>query len=81
MSRLVKPKFLVAVHPTQMRILELVAGTGVDEMTLREIGELIGVGATPQKVKHHLIQLVRYGFLDIVAGKYRIGRALKYAVR
>ena len=70
-------KIRIAAHPVQVKIVELVAGRGIDELTLRAIGQKVGVGASPQQIKHHLTQLVRYGFLDIVSGKYRIGKALK----
>ena len=71
-------KYLIAAHPIQQKILEIVAGKGIDDLSLREIGTLVGVkDSTPQKVKHHLGQMVKYGFLDIVGGQYRIGRQLK----
>lgn len=72
-----KPKYVIAAHPVQVAIVELVAGRGIDDLTLRAIGKHVGAGASPQQVKHHLQQLVRYGFLDIVGGKYRIGKQLK----
>jgi predicted ArsR family transcriptional regulator len=66
-------RFRIAAHPVQVRIVELVAGKGIDDLTLRAIGAKVGA-VSPQQVKHHLTQLVRYGFLDIVGGKYRIGK-------
>jgi len=71
-----KRQFRIAAHPVQVRIIELVAGADFDALTLRAIGTKVGV-TSPQQVKHHLGQLVKYGFLDIVGGKYRIGKALK----
>lgn len=70
-------KYLVAAHPTQQAILALVDGKGIDDMSLREIGKRVGANSSPQQIKHHLGQMVRYGFLDIVGGKYRVGIALK----
>lgn len=70
-------RYVIAAHPIQQAIVDLVAGHGVDALSLREIGARIGVRGSPQQVKHHLNSLVRYGFLDIVNGKYRIGRALR----
>jgi hypothetical protein len=70
-----KRQFRIAAHPTQVRIVELVANRGIDDLALRAIGARVGA-TTPQQVKHHLGQLVKYGFLDIVGGKYRIGKAL-----
>lgn len=72
-----RPTYMIAAHPVQVAIVELVANRGVDDLTLRAIGERVGCGASPQQVKHHLGQLVRYGFLDIVGGKYRIGAPLQ----
>jgi hypothetical protein len=66
------PKYLVAAHPIQQALLEEAAGKGIEDLSLREIGKKIGVGS-PQKIKHHLQQMVKYGFLDIVEGKYRVG--------
>ena len=71
----------IAAHPIQVKLVELVVGHGItnhgiDGMTLRAIGAKVGE-ASPQKVKHHLNQLVKYGFLDIVGGKYRLGKALQ----
>lgn len=70
-------KIRIAAHQVQVKIVELVANRGIDDLTLRAIGQQVGVGTSPQQVKHHLTQLVRYGFLDIVGGKYRIGKVLK----
>jgi len=70
-------RYLIAAHPIQRALLEEVAGKGVDDLSLREMAKRIGVDASPQKIKHHLGQMVKYGFLDIVGGKYRVGKALK----
>lgn len=70
-------RYLIAAHPAQQAILDAVAGRGIDEMSLRELGRLAKVAGSPQKVKHHLSQMVKYGFLDVVGGKYRVGSQLK----
>lgn len=71
-------KYLIAAHPIQQAILELVASKSlcVDDMPLREIGKRVGT-SSPQQVKHHLGQMVKYGFLDIVGGRYRVGAAMR----
>ncbi len=71
-------KYKIAAHPVQQAILDVVPGTEVGELSLREIGSRIGLGKTsPQKVKHHLTQMVKYGFLDIIGGKYQIGKLIE----
>lgn len=72
--------YLIAAHPIQAKIVSLVAGKGIDDLSLRAIGVRVGV-STPQQVKHHLGQLVRYGFVDIVGGKYRIGASMRTSKR
>ncbi len=67
-----KEKYIVKLHPIQEKIFNLIAGKEmVDKMTLRKIGEAIGT-VSPQKVKHHISQLVRYGYINIINGKYKI---------
>lgn len=70
-------KYLIAAHPIQRALLGEVAGKGIDDLSLREMAKRIGFDASPQKIKHHLGQMVKYGFLDIVGGKYRVGRTLR----
>lgn len=70
-------KYLIAAHPLQQAILEMVTGKGVDQLSLRGIAVAIGLNPpSPQRVKHHLSQMVKYGFLDVVGGKYRVGSTL-----
>ena len=71
-----KETYLIAAHPIQRAILELAAGEGIDNLSLRKIGAKIGL-TQAQQVKFHLGQMVRYGFLDIIGGKYRPGRILE----
>jgi predicted transcriptional regulator len=71
------PKYLIAAHPIQRALLSEVAGKGVDDLSLREMAKRIGSDASPQKIKHHLGQMVKYGFLDIIGGRYRVSRLLE----
>lgn len=52
------------MHKIQQNILELSKTRNLGQMTLREIGENIGE-KFPQKIKHHLNQLEKKGFLKI----------------
>jgi len=52
------------MHTIQEKILNLVESKNLSGLTLREIGELIGE-KFPQKIKHHLDQLKKKGFLVI----------------
>lgn len=70
-------KYLIAAHPIQRALLEQVSGKGIDELSLRAVAKQIGADASPQKIKHHLGQMVKYGFLDVIGGKYRVGRTLR----
>lgn len=73
-----KTRMVIAAHPIQQRIMDLVQDKSLDELSLRAIASAIGdAKMAPQKVKHHLGQLVKYGFLDIIGGKYRMGRLPK----
>lgn len=74
-------KYLIAAHPIQQAILDEVAGKSIDSMSLRAIGERVGIEGSPQQIKHHLGQMVKYGFLDVVDGRYRVGRRLKRSSR
>jgi DNA-binding IclR family transcriptional regulator len=71
-------KYKIAAHPIQCAIMDLVQDKGIDELSLREISKRIGMEKTsPQKIKHHLTQMVKYGFLDIIGGRYHIGRLMR----
>lgn len=52
-----KPKDWIT-HPAQIAILELAKNEDISKMSLRAIGERIGVDH-PQKVQHHLKMLVK----------------------
>jgi SOS-response transcriptional repressor LexA len=52
------------MHKIQQNLLELSKTMNLGQMTLREMGEHIGE-RFPQKIKHHLAQLEKKGFLKI----------------
>lgn len=52
------------MHYTQIKILDLANKTNIATLKLREIGEMVGE-PHPQKIKHHLSQLLKKGFLRI----------------
>jgi repressor LexA len=52
------------MHNIQQKLLELAEKKNLGNLTLREIGGLIGE-TSPQKVKHHLQQLEKRGFIHI----------------
>lgn len=62
------------MHTIQEKIIQLVAEKNLGQMTLREIGELIGE-KFPQKIKHHLGQLEKKGLIRINKNEGRIERA------
>ena len=59
----------VAVHPIKARLWEARARIKPG-MSLREIGQLVGVDDSPQQVKHHLQAMVAMGTVDYVGGQY-----------
>ncbi len=73
-----KHTYVIAAHPIQQAILEVAAGKTLDTLSLREVAKAAGCPrASPQKIKHHIGQMIKYGFLDIVGGKYRVGSQLR----
>lgn len=51
------------MHKTQEKLLRLIKTKNLGALTLREIGALVGEEKYPQKVKHHLAQLEKKGFI------------------
>ena len=51
------------MHIIQEKILNLARERNLAPLTLRGIGELVGVPDSPQKIKHHLDQLMQKGLL------------------
>ena len=52
------------MHPIQEKLLKIINERNISDLTLRDIGDLIGE-KLPQKIKHHLLQLQRKGFIVI----------------
>lgn len=52
------------MHTLQEKLLQLASVHNLSGLTLREIGELIGE-KHPQKIKHHLEQLVQKGLIEL----------------
>lgn len=58
------------IHPIQKLLLELSSRHNLASLTLREMAKGIGMpDESPQKVKHHLLQLQKKGFLKIDKAK------------
>ena len=54
------------MHPIQSKLLELSKQENLAKLTLREMAKLIGMpNESPQKIKHHLLQLQKKGFVSI----------------
>ena|SRR3989344_975758 len=52
------------MHTIQEKILKISAGRNLADMSLREIGKLIGEPSA-QKIKHHLLQLEKNGLIQM----------------
>ena len=63
------------MHKTQEKLLQLVKTKNLGKLTLREIGALVGEEKYPQKVKHHLSQLEKKGFIRLDKQKGIIERS------
>lgn len=54
------------IHPIQEKLLMLSKKENLARLSLREMAKCIGMpGESPQKIKHHLLQLQKKGFLTI----------------
>ncbi len=54
------------IHPIQEELLKLSKKKNLAKLSLREMAKLIGMpNQSPQKIKHHLLQLQKKGFLKI----------------
>jgi SOS-response transcriptional repressor LexA len=64
------------VHPLQEKLLALSKRENLANLSLREMGSCIGLPKeSPQKIKHHLLQLQKKGFLSIDRSKGMMNRA------
>ncbi len=57
------------MHPTQQAILSLADTQDLSQLTLREIGQYVGI-EHPQKIKHHLRQLEKKGMINLMHSGY-----------
>src|SRR5690349_6577602 len=65
------------MHPIQEKLLSLSKNKNLAKMSLREMGDAIGMPKeSPQKIKHHLVQLQKKGFISIDRSKGIMERAL-----
>lgn len=60
------------MHKYQLKILELLQTSFQEDVSLRALGEKMGIPNQPQKVKHHLDQLRKRGLLKIKKENGRI---------
>lgn len=61
------------MHQIQEKLLKIIDEKNVGDFTLRQIGVLVGE-KLPQKIKHHLSQLERKGFIFIDRNSKKISR-------
>lgn len=61
------------MHHVQESLLRIIDEKNIGDLTLRQMGELIGE-KLPQKIKHHLSQLERKGFILIDSKNKNISR-------
>ncbi len=53
------------MHKIQEQILKISTRKNLGKLSLRQIGKLIGEEGSPQKIKHHILQLEKRGLLAI----------------
>jgi SOS-response transcriptional repressor LexA len=64
------------MHPIQQKLLELSKQENLAKLSLRDMARLINLPSeSPQKIKHHLLQLQKKGFLAIDRIKGVMGRS------
>jgi repressor LexA len=64
------------MHPIQEKLLALSKTQNLAKISLREMAERIGLsGESPQRIKHHLLQLQKRGFLNIDRAKGMMQRS------
>jgi repressor LexA len=61
------------MHTLQEKLLKVIDEKNIGGLTLREIGNLVGE-TLPQKIKHHLSQLERKGFILVDKKNKKISR-------
>ncbi len=66
----------IDMHIIQEKLLDLSKQQNLAKLTLREMAKLIGMpDESPQKIKHHLLQLQKIGFITIDRTKGVMDRA------
>ncbi len=68
------------MHIIQQKILRLAEKQNIDQMSLHEIGRLVGE-EHPQKIKHHLGQLRKKGFIETVKGREVVRKNVRGAIK
>ena len=64
------------MHPIQEKLLELSKKENLAKLSLREMAKLIGMPReSPQKIKHHTLQLQKKGFITIDRNQGVMSRA------
>lgn len=64
------------MHPIQEKLLELSKRENLAKLTLRQMANLIEMpNESPQKIKHHLLQLQKKGFITIDRNQGLMNRA------
>lgn len=67
------------MHIIQQKLLNLAENNNLADLTLRKMGELIQESGSPQKIKHHLNQLISNGLLVVSADSQEI-KKIKHGV-
>ncbi len=67
------------MHPIQAKLLLLSKERNLADMSLREMAKAIGESASPQKIKHHFVQLEKKGFFKVERSGGVIKRAPEWA--
>ncbi len=67
------------MHPIQEKLLNLSKNYNLAELSLREMAKIIDEKSSPQKIKHHLVQLEKKGFLQISRHKGIVEKSPEWA--
>lgn len=67
------------MHPIQEKLLNLSKEHNLANLSLREMAKLINETSSPQKIKHHLLQLEKKGFLKISRNKGIVEKTPEWA--
>lgn len=63
------------LHSTQVKIISLMKIKDITDLKLREIGKEVGE-EHPQKIKHHISHLIKYGYINVISGRYQLSQSL-----